>query len=396
MFTIVDIITIAIIVILLLFLLMLILIERSFKRPHLYLRLAILSIIIIAIIQELIFLKIFTVVLWVFPAVTGLYFIFYPLIYLYSRGLVFDQNKIILRKMNYFLALPAAVVILISVLYYPLDATTKAIFVSSSFFGTDNNNEQFRFFQYMIFPVYYAQTIFYSVLILRLYRGWKKGFGANPEKSLLGRSLLFFIISILTYELLLIINSVLFSSNVELLWTFEQLLSFFFLIICVYIGLKQSLIVVQTTVLKYSVKLQERDPISDNSKSLLETEKQEIRKAIEQYFNETRIYLDPNLKIENLARKMHITSRRISRVINEVYEVNFNTFINEYRLSEAKKLMSQNPAESKIENIYTKVGFNSRSAFNHAFKESTGHAPSDYLKSLINPASQTEVSEKSV
>jgi AraC-like DNA-binding protein len=62
-------------------------------------------------------------------------------------------------------------------------------------------------------------------------------------------------------------------------------------------------------------------------------------------------------------------------------ECNFVTFINSYRIEEAKIiLLSNKHSNYTIEAISEIVGFNSKSAFNNAFKNRVGVTPSDYIK----------------
>jgi len=62
-------------------------------------------------------------------------------------------------------------------------------------------------------------------------------------------------------------------------------------------------------------------------------------------------------------------------------DCNFVTFINSYRIEEAKKiLISNNYSNYTIEAVSEIVGFNSKSAFNNAFKKKVGITPSDYIK----------------
>ena len=64
--------------------------------------------------------------------------------------------------------------------------------------------------------------------------------------------------------------------------------------------------------------------------------------------------------------------------------------MNTYRIKEAQKRL-ENPKEAKetISEVMYEVGFNSKSAFNTAFKKKTGLSPSQY-KTMFN-SSRTEI-----
>jgi len=64
-------------------------------------------------------------------------------------------------------------------------------------------------------------------------------------------------------------------------------------------------------------------------------------------------------------------------------EMGGDSFINEFRINEAMRLLSK-PENKKytIETISRKVGFNSISAFNSAFKKTSNVTPSFFIKSL--------------
>jgi AraC-like DNA-binding protein len=66
-------------------------------------------------------------------------------------------------------------------------------------------------------------------------------------------------------------------------------------------------------------------------------------------------------------------------VINEHLKVNFYDFVNGYRVEEAKRLLEDGSHGKKnfLEILY-EAGFNTKSAFNRAFKKHAGMTPSQY------------------
>jgi len=95
-------------------------------------------------------------------------------------------------------------------------------------------------------------------------------------------------------------------------------------------------------------------------------------------------YLDPELKLPQLAKRLAISTNHLSQVINNHLHVNFYEFINQYRIRKAQQLL-ENPAtaNNKILNIAMDTGFNSKSSFNSAFKKFTGKTPSEYRESIL-------------
>ncbi len=92
-------------------------------------------------------------------------------------------------------------------------------------------------------------------------------------------------------------------------------------------------------------------------------------------------YLDPYLSLEKLAKEMNASVSSLSKIINTVSNKNFPDYINEHRVEEAKKLLSDANFEAyTIVSIGLECGFNSKSTFYSAFKKFTGQTPTQYRK----------------
>jgi AraC-like DNA-binding protein len=92
-------------------------------------------------------------------------------------------------------------------------------------------------------------------------------------------------------------------------------------------------------------------------------------------------YMDNELTLPKLAAKLLIPTHHLSQIINERLNQNFFDFVNAHRIEEAKRQL-MNPAKKhySLLAIAEEVGFNSKSAFNSAFKKQTSVTPSEYRK----------------
>lgn len=92
-------------------------------------------------------------------------------------------------------------------------------------------------------------------------------------------------------------------------------------------------------------------------------------------------FLDPDLTIIKLGRRLAIPPRYLSQVINEFLKVNFHDFVNSYRVEEVKMFLQDgsNGKKSFLEILF-EAGFSTNSAFNRTFKKHTGMTPSQYKR----------------
>ncbi|MEE2525143.1 AraC family transcriptional regulator [Hyphobacterium sp. HN65] len=91
-------------------------------------------------------------------------------------------------------------------------------------------------------------------------------------------------------------------------------------------------------------------------------------------------YLDPDLKVATLARRLNEKDYRLSRaIVAGLNQSNFNRFVNKFRIQHAKQLLAD-PEHSRrgILNVALDSGFASLGPFNRAFKEATGLTPREY------------------
>lgn len=99
------------------------------------------------------------------------------------------------------------------------------------------------------------------------------------------------------------------------------------------------------------------------------------------YLEKEKAFTNPDLLLADLASQLHLSQRHLSELINQQFQTNFNQFINQLRVAEAKKLLVDNKyAHINILGIGYECGFNSKSAFYTAFKKIVGQTPAKYQK----------------
>jgi AraC-like DNA-binding protein len=87
-------------------------------------------------------------------------------------------------------------------------------------------------------------------------------------------------------------------------------------------------------------------------------------------------------------------TKYVSQIINETYDKNFRTYINEYRVKEARKrLMEEKYGNYTIQGIAESVGYKSSTNFILAFKKTTGITPSLYQKLVKTDKSRSSEPE---
>jgi ligand-binding sensor domain-containing protein/AraC-like DNA-binding protein len=116
---------------------------------------------------------------------------------------------------------------------------------------------------------------------------------------------------------------------------------------------------------------------------------EEVVPLLLKLMTEEKIYLNPNLNLKTAAKQVRIHPNYLSRIINERFEMNFNDFINHYRIEEAKGMLQKTDGnERNILEIMYDCGFYSKSVFNTAFKKFSGTTPSEYKKTHLNSSHQ--------
>lgn len=109
----------------------------------------------------------------------------------------------------------------------------------------------------------------------------------------------------------------------------------------------------------------------------------EIDIKLKQVIEEKKIYLNSNLSLSELSRTIGISSKDLSKYMNDSLGMNFSEYINLYRIEEVKKLMvSKDSSKYTLISLAEKAGFSSKSSFNAIFKKTTGITPSAYKKRI--------------
>ena len=130
--------------------------------------------------------------------------------------------------------------------------------------------------------------------------------------------------------------------------------------------------------------------IQDNSESKYKSSKlkqidlDELSERIKTVISKSMCFKNNQLTLDEFSELTQIPAHQVSQVLNQKLQVNFYDFINSYRVQEVKNLFQDEKyLHYTILAIAYEAGFNSKNAFNNAFKKHTSMTPSAYRKSHI-------------
>jgi predicted ATPase/AraC-like DNA-binding protein len=105
----------------------------------------------------------------------------------------------------------------------------------------------------------------------------------------------------------------------------------------------------------------------------------ELCRRLQVHMREKRSYRNSKLTRERLASTLKIPPRAVTDALNICLGQNVQTFINSYRIEDVKAAMARpENADTSLLSLAFPAGFNSKTAFNNAFKKHTGMSPSAY------------------
>lgn len=115
---------------------------------------------------------------------------------------------------------------------------------------------------------------------------------------------------------------------------------------------------------------------------LSETHKTSLLELIREVMSDPSEFCLTDFSLDRLASLISSNSAYVSQVINEKLGKNFNAFLSEYRISEARKRLMdfEHYGNLTIEAVAEGLGFKSRSNFIQTFKKITGLTPTEYQK----------------
>ncbi len=100
---------------------------------------------------------------------------------------------------------------------------------------------------------------------------------------------------------------------------------------------------------------------------------------VEQEMLRTQAWRDSSLSLTVLSRRIGASTNDVSQAINQGTGGGFYEYVNRYRVDDAKNQLHDPAQASKtILDIAYQVGFNSKSAFNTAFRKLTGTTPTSF------------------
>jgi len=106
---------------------------------------------------------------------------------------------------------------------------------------------------------------------------------------------------------------------------------------------------------------------------------EELNKNLTTLMETEKIYYDDTLTLAGLAARLSVPPHILTEFLNKKLKLNFNSFINKYRIKEARHLLIEDRGNTVISIAY-KVGFNTISKFYEAFKKFTGETPKEFRK----------------
>ena len=111
--------------------------------------------------------------------------------------------------------------------------------------------------------------------------------------------------------------------------------------------------------------------------------RKDYQRYIGHFMNDKKPYLKPCFTLQEMAAQTGINVPALSAFINQEHQMNFNEFVNMYRVNYFKSLLELPEYHQwTLEAIAYQAGFNSRTTFIRSFTRCCGCTPRQYFKLL--------------
>lgn len=256
------------------------------------------------------------------------------------------------------------------------------------------SNNNVTLFGQIMFWVIRLQFIAYLILTLvefRKYRKYLQAEFSNAEQLTLNG--LRYAIYLLFFGLSITVGINLLSSILDFSYQ-QSWYGFFVMSLVVYIG---SLLFYRTgpnliRQLRYqpapvAISTATPEKTAVNSLAVDEEELHLWSTKLNKYLAEEEPYLNPELTLRELAKALKTNTSQLSKVINNVYEQNFNDFINSFRCKVFLAALEKGAHRQRtLLSLALDSGFNSKATFNRAFKKYYGSSPGEAARKIDETA----------
>ncbi len=288
----------------------------------------------------------------------------YPMFHIYVRLLIIDKF-FSFKKHSIYLIAPTIIFLLLAIGYLLMDKEERMNYVSSILTGAEKGKGITAYMHAVYLAgrlIFIIQTVLYLVLNCLLILNNNRtlqNFYSNIESRKLGWVQFFNIsmafTSISSISLAIIGREKFLNHDYYLI--LPSLVFSLMLFIIGYLGNKQRQIFSEKRALKMVSTYNADDAIPER-----------LKEDLIALFKNKKVYLQKDLKIWDVSGLLATNRTYISRIINQDFDKNFCSFVNDYRIEHAKKLLAENKNYSN-EEIAELSGFGSINSFYRVFKQ---------------------------
>lgn len=324
-----------------------------------------------------------TEMLW--PISINISLTFPPLLFLYSKYII--KKHTCFEKIDYLHFTPSVIGIIIITLSYSFCSSNIYNFLSYAEFY----NQMIPLRDIYSDALYFSVWIYVTLTLIRIYNYKKQlvnTYSFESAKISLNWLLFIAIFYLIFFHYTIIIAILQINKfTINYIEDLGSPMSLLIIYVLSYYGLKQELLnqekIYTTPVLNKN--LENCDHSNDRyTKSGLKKHQANI--YLEQliiFIEKSEAWKDPELSIAKLSEQTNIPRHYITQTLNEHLHKNFYTFVNEYRIEYAMKLIRSDQYKNwSFLAIAYESGFNSKTAFNNFFKKHTQMTPSEFKNSI--------------
>lgn len=304
-----------------------------------------------------------------------------PVVYFYTRSLLNRDFKISRKDFYHFL--PAILYGIYSLVVFVVD---KLILDEYYFYANQRDKDLVGWYQ----TAGLISMTIYLVLSLRHYSAYKK---LIYEQLSYADSMLFKWIRnfLIAFLVLLVLRLLLFIYNSgwgnfgSQFWYYRYFAwVFLYISIAGYANAIRQAALGAEKLSPINVFEEETEEENNGNKPPLSSQEiQQWKSSLENTMTRQEMFKNPRLTLRDVAQELETTTKTISAVVNSGFNMNFNDFVNHYRIEAIKqKMENQEHLTTTLLGIAHDSGFNSKATFNRAFKKYTSLSPKEYLDQM--------------